>query len=145
MRGGAEGISDDEEGHIFVFGAGVDAVRLRLDHVTIGQDDVLAVESLLIVQRSASAAEWSASDRGSEQAQVLVLARCWLQESRCTAASKNGQCVSEAHHDSVCSQRRRLRQANQSCVNGHDANREKHSHDCASVSDSRITARHIDT
>lgn len=57
VRGGAEGVSDDQERHVFVFGAGVDAVRFRLDDVAIGQDDVLAVESLLVVQRSA--VEWS--------------------------------------------------------------------------------------
>lgn len=49
MGGGAERVSDDKEGDIFVLGGGVDAVRLRLDHVAIGQDDVLAVESLLRV------------------------------------------------------------------------------------------------
>lgn len=51
MRSGAERISDDQEGDIFVLSAGVDAVRLRLHHVAIGQHDILAVESLLMAQR----------------------------------------------------------------------------------------------
>lgn len=50
MGGGAERVSYDKEGDIFVLRGSVDAVRLRLDHVAIGQDDVLAVESLLRVR-----------------------------------------------------------------------------------------------
>lgn len=49
VSGGAEGVSYDEEGDIFVLGAGVDAVGFRLHNVAIGQHDVLAVEIFLAV------------------------------------------------------------------------------------------------
>lgn len=55
MRGGAEGVSDHQEGDVFVSRARVDAVRLRLDDVAIGQDDVLAVKGLLVEQAQRSA------------------------------------------------------------------------------------------
>lgn len=48
VRRGAERISHYKEGYVLVLGAGVDAVRLRLDHIAVGQNDVLAVESLLV-------------------------------------------------------------------------------------------------
>lgn len=44
---GTQRISHDKERHVLILGALVDAFRLGLDNIAIGQSDLLAVESFL--------------------------------------------------------------------------------------------------
>lgn len=75
MRGGAQRVSYDEEGDIFVLGAGVDAVGFRLDDIAIGQDDVLAVESFLAVSDGTAEGTDHNRNRFHEQPNACIV-RC---------------------------------------------------------------------